>query len=248
MALIDNSKRSLELEQKQNTVKEIMGNNILADAWLSDFVRRFCWSTNALEGNTLSLDEIVQFIDHDEVRSGHKFSEYQEAKNVYQAIMKMLVPFREANIDEKWIKKTNGIVIGEKGEYRKDQVYVGSIAEVVYYPPNHKEVPDLMGKFIQEIDIKDQSIEELFLKIAMQHIAFERIHPFKDGNGRTGRFIINQQLINNGMLPVSILHGGEYRQAFRRYDKKGDYTSMVHVLLKSELESFERVFDLNSKY
>ena len=56
--------------------------------------------------------------------------------------------------------------------------------------------------------------------------------------------IINQQLINNGLLPVSIPPTGKYREAFRRYDKREDLSEMVYVLLKSELESFERVRSL----
>lgn len=248
MNLIDNSKKVLELEQQNDMVKKILDNEIVMDVWSKDFIRRFCWSNNALEGNTLSFDETVQFIDYDEVRSGHKFSEYQEAKNVHQAIMKMLIPLHKVHIDEKWIQEINGIIVGKEGQYRREQVYIGSVAEAIYYPPNHEEVPKLMEQFVQEVDIKEYSIENLFSKIALQHIIFERIHPFQDGNGRTGRFIINQQLINHGFLPISIPPIEKYRQAFRRYDKNGDYSSMIYVLLKSELEAFERVFDLNEKY
>lgn len=56
--------------------------------------------------------------------------------------------------------------------------------------------------------------------------------------------IINQQLINNGLLPISIQPTGKYREAFRRYDRREDLSEMVYVLLKSELESFDRVRSL----
>ena len=59
--------------------------------------------------------------------------------------------------------------------------------------------------------------------------------------------IINQQLINNGLLPVSIQPTGKYREAFRRYDKREDISEMVCVLLKSELEAFDRVRGLALK-
>lgn len=58
---------------------------------------------------------------------------------------------------------------------------------------------------------------------------------------------MNQQLINHGFLPVSILPTGKYREAFRRYDKKEDLSEMVYVLLKSELEAFDRVRSLALK-
>ena len=59
--------------------------------------------------------------------------------------------------------------------------------------------------------------------------------------------IINQQLINNGLLPISIRPTGKYREAFRRYDKREDLSEMVYVLLKSEQESFDRVRSLGLK-
>ena len=59
--------------------------------------------------------------------------------------------------------------------------------------------------------------------------------------------IINQQLINNGLLPISIQPTGKYREAFRRYGKREDLSEMVYVLLKSELESFDRVRSLAMK-
>ena len=62
------------------------------DSFLDDFEKRFCWSNNALEGNTLSLIETVNLLDYDEVQSGHTYSEYQEAKNVYAAIKKYADP------------------------------------------------------------------------------------------------------------------------------------------------------------
>ena len=77
---------------------------------------------------------------------------------------------------------------------------------------------------------------------------FERIHPFQDGNGRTGRILINQQLINNGLPPISIKPTGKYRQAFRRYNNSGDLSQMVYILAKSELESFDRILQQESRY
>ena len=91
-------------------------------------------------------------------------------------------------------------------------------------------------------------MKELFEKIAASHVRFERIHSFSDGNGRTGRMIVNQQLINSGFLPVSIPPTGKYREAFRRYDKSEDLSEMVYVLLKSELDSFDRVRSLAQKF
>ena len=159
----------------------------------------------------------------------------------------MLLPFAKTVIDEEWIKKTNGCIRHMQGEYRDTTVYNGNLSEAIHYLPDPKDVPEFMKNWIREANIEAGTVKEIFEKIAANHVRFERIHPFSDGNGRTGRMIINQQLINNGLLPVSIQPTGKYREAFRRYDKREDISEMVCVLLKSELEAFDRVRGLALK-
>ena len=224
-----------------------MENPLISQPFIEDFAKRFSWSTNAIEGNTLSLEETIAVIDYDEVRSNHTYSEYTDAKNAYYAVKEMLLPFAETVIDEEWIKKVNGYIRHMQGDYRDTAVYIGNLSEAVYYPPDPQDVPRLMKNWLGEANTEAVTVKEIFEKIASDHVRFERIHPFSDGNGRTGRMIINQQLINNGLLPISIQPTGKYREAFRRYDKGEDLSEMVYVLLKSELEAFDRVRSLAMK-
>lgn len=247
MPLFDNENRILQIETEIAEIFKHMENPLISQPFTEDFARRFSWSTNAIEGNTLSLEETIAVIDYDEVRSNHTYSEYTDAKNAYYAIQKMLLPFAKTIIDEEWVKKANGYIRHGQGEYRDTMVYIGNLSEAVYYPPDPQDVPELMKNWIREANIEALTVKEIFEKIAANHIRFERIHPFADGNGRTGRMIINQQLINNGLLPVSIQPTGKYRETFRRYDKREDLSEMVYVLLKSELESFDRVRSLAMK-
>ena len=247
MPLFDNESRILQIETEKTEIFRHMENPLICQPFTEDFARRFSWSTNAIEGNTLSLEETIAVIDYDEVRSNHTYSEYTDAKNAYHAIQNMLIPFAKTVIDEAWIKKANGYIRHMQGEYRETSVYIGNLSEAVYYPPDPPDVPALMKNWIREADIEAETVKETFEKIAASHVRFERIHPFSDGNGRTGRMIVNQQLINSGFLPVSIPPAGKYREAFRRYDKRDDLSEMVYVLLKSELDSFERVRSLALK-
>ena len=247
MPLFDNKNRILQIETQKEEIFKLMENPLISQPFVEDFAKRFSWSTNAIEGNTLSLEETIAVIDYDEVRSNHTYSEYTDAKNAHYAIQKMLLPFAKAVIDEEWIQKANGYIRHMQGEYRDTTVYIGNLAEAVYYPPDPPDVPALMKNWIREADIEAETVKETFEKIAASHVRFERIHPFSDGNGRTGRMIVNQQLINSGFLPVSIPPAGKYREAFRRYDKRDDLSEMVYVLLKSELDSFERVRSLALK-
>ena len=247
MPLFDNENRILQIETEKAEIFKYMENPLICQPFTEDFARRSSWSTNAIEGNTLSLEETIAVIEYDEVRSNHTYAEYTDAKNAYYAIQKMLLPFEKTVIDEEWIKKTNGYIRHMQGEYRDTAVYIGNLSESIYYPPAPQDVPELMKNWMRETTIEAVTAKDIFEKIAANHVRFERIHPFSDGNGRTGRMIINQQLINNGFLPISIQPTGKYREAFRRYDKSKDLSEMVYVLLKSELEAFDRVRELALK-
>lgn len=244
MALFHNEELFEKIGAQVADANEKMKDLLIREPFTEDFARRFCWSSNAIEGNTLSLDETVDFLDYDEVRSGHSYSEYQDTKALYRAICTMMIPFEKKTINEEWIKKANAILMmGEEG-YRQKNVYIGTTLEAVYYPPSYEKVPERMSELMEHLSSSGKGLEESLSNIAKNHMDFERIHPFADGNGRTGRMILNQQLINEELLPIIIEPKGNYRQAFRRYDRSRDISQMVHIIAKGELASIERVRQL----
>ncbi len=93
MPLFNNENRILQIEREKEEIFQYMENPLISQPFTEDFARRFSWSTNAIEGNTLSLEETIAVIDYDEVKSNHTYSEYTDAKNAYYAIRKMLLPF-----------------------------------------------------------------------------------------------------------------------------------------------------------
>lgn len=97
MPLSDNEKRILQIETEKEIIFKHLENPLISQPFTEDFARRFSWSTNAIEGNTLSLEETIAVIDYDEVRANHTYSEYTDAKNVYYAIREMLIPFKKTN-------------------------------------------------------------------------------------------------------------------------------------------------------
>ena len=244
MALFHNEELFEKIGVQIADANKKMKDVLICEPFTEDFSRRFCWSSNAIEGNTLSLDETVDFLDYDEVRSGHSYSEYQDTKTLYRAICAMLLPLKQRMIDEKWIQKSNAILMMSEEGYRQRDVYIGTILEAVYYPPSYEKVPERMAEFMKCLSVSGKNIADSLNNVAKNHMDFERIHPFPDGNGRTGRIILNQQLINEGFLPIIIEAKGDYRQAFRRYDRKGDISQMVHIIAKGELASIERIQQL----
>jgi hypothetical protein len=92
--------------------------------------------------------------------------------------------------------------LGNSGEFRKEKII---IAGSKFNPPELyvQEWIEIFINFVNHIE-KDFSFE----KLAVSHAFFEEIHPFKDGNGRTGRIILNYILISKG-YPLVIIKGDE---------------------------------------
>lgn len=245
--IVDNQEILQRLNERMQGFDINKIEDLVSQPFFHDFTYRFCWSSNALEGNTLSLEETVSLLEYDEVAGGHTFTEYEEAKNLYHAIQEMFIPISQKTITEEWIQRVNGYIQRTDGKYRKKEVYVGSLAEAVYYPPKPENLEAEMKNYIAEVNFSATEVEKVIDTVARHHILFERIHPFEDGNGRTGRMLLNQQLVNHGLLPLTINPTGKYRQAFRTYDRNKDYSIMIHLLAKAELESLERVEQIQKR-
>ena len=209
----------------------------------NEMLLRLSWNTNHLEGNTLTLDETIDVIEYDEVRSGHTYDEYTEAKNAYRAYKEQLDFDNFVCIDEKYIQDGNALIIGSDGGYRENRVYIGTLAETAYVPPIPEHISRLMEKYVQSLvqlqQNHDISVKDLIYGVSKAHMDFERIHPFQDGNGRTGRLFMNQILLDKGLQPTIIENNSKYRQAFRHYDKNKDTSLMEHCIASGIIRSYE---------
>lgn len=82
--------------------------------------------------------------------------------------------------------------------------------EIVYTPPQEKnEILDLLSNFLEYYNLNQNDISPL-INLAILHYQFESIHPFYDGNGRTGRILNILYLIINGLLDIPILYLSSY--------------------------------------
>ena len=113
----------------------------------------------------------------------------------------------------------------------------------IYEAINHKKafeivfenlkIPNLMMDYIYNYNNDEQDI---FTKVARYHIEFEKIHPFEDGNGRTGRLLINYELIKNNLPPVVIEKEGrvKYFEFLRNNDIKGFAEWLKELSIREE--------------
>ncbi len=103
---------------------------------------------------------------------------------------------------------------GNRAGYRKLKGTVlknDTTGEIVYEPPQDpKEIETLMADLLEYINVDDTQNIDALIKTAIIHFQFESIHPFYDGNGRTGRILILLYLISKGYLNIPVLYLSRY--------------------------------------
>lgn len=121
--------------------------------------------------------------------------------------------------------------------------------EVIYTPPHGKILlTQQLLELLNYIYDDEQYPEHPLMKIALAHCQFENIHPFKDGNGRTGRMLNILFLCQKGYLSSPILYASsyinknknEYYEILRTSKEKEDYTEAVSFILKSFKETADQ--------
>jgi Fic family protein len=101
--------------------------------------------------------------------------------------------------------------------------------EIVYTPPQEKtEILDLLGNFLEHFNVTQDDLPPL-INLAILHYQFESIHPFYDGNGRTGRILNILYLIINQLLDIPILYLSSYIN-----ENKSDYYRLLNQVNKSD--------------
>ena len=165
------------------------------------------YSSNALEGNSLTLSETKVLLEDGITVGGKPIRDFYETTGHARAYDYMLTIARSdsLSISEDVIRHLhylfyNGIDPEMAGEYRKGQVF---ITGTEYVPPVAEEVPECMAAFVIEMAEKQGKLHPVELS-AYAHRRLVDIHPFQDGNGRTARLLMNLILINKGYCLVSI--------------------------------------------
>ena len=193
---------------------------------LEDFITRSTYHSNAIEGNTLTYAETYAILYNDNTFKieSKEPRELYEAINHKKALELVFNNLQENNniFDERFIKNLNEIInkdIKDTEGYRTVQVFIRGSEHI---PPAPEKIPNLMNYFIYNYNHDEQDI---FYKIAKYHIEFEKIHPFEDGNGRTGRLLINYELIKNNIPPIVI--SKENRVKYFELLRNNDITNLA---------------------
>ena len=191
-----------------------------------EFTVEFTYNSNAIEGNTLTLRETDLVlrgltIDRKPLKDHLEAVGHKEAFDYVRELVNENAP-----LTERIIKQIHYLVLADKkddrGVYRRVPVRImGAHTEPA--------LPYLIVPKMEQLLLDyDASEDHIVTKLARFHIEFESIHPFIDGNGRTGRLLVNLELMKAGYPPIDIkfTDRAAYYNAFDAYHVKHDLSVM----------------------
>lgn len=211
------------------------------------FIVELTYTSNAIEGNTLTRKETAVVVEKGLTVSGKSLVEHLEATNHASALQKVLklAEGKTKDLTEHSVLDVHetilrGIDDGNAGRYRSIAVRISGSMVVL---PNPVKVPDLMAKFIKEITASGK-LHPVELA-AEAHYQLVTIHPFVDGNGRTARLLMNLILMQNGYPPALIRKRDRLRyikslEQAQLGGSKEDYYKII-------AEAVDRSFDIYLK-
>jgi Fic family protein len=203
------------------------------------------YSSNALEGNTLTESETKVVIEEGITIGGKPLRDHLEAIGHAQAYdhIYLLLEKKISEEDVLHLHKQffSGIDAENAGQYRKTNVI---ITGTDYLPPDYHKVPALMKRHMANINKRPNNQHPL-IRAADLHSEFESIHPFVDGNGRIGRLLLSLMTIRHGYCPVIIppVRRAEYIQAIKRANKKDlePLRKLIESVVYEEMRSLKRI-------
>jgi len=209
-----------------------------------EFMIENTYHSNAIEGNTLTLRETALILQEGITIAEKPIREHLEVIGHKDAFEYMItLADKETPLTERVIKEIHSLVlmndVANRGIYRNLPVQILGAAHT---PPQPYLVPVQMEQLLSDYEKMKQE-KHIIEAIAEFHLRFEGIHPFIDGNGRTGRLILNLELIRAGMLPINIKFTDrrKYYDSFDSYyGNENQAEPMITLISEYETEELEK--------
>ena len=201
--------------------------------------RLLAYNSNKIEGSTLTEEQTASLFDNGILP---KTDDYNRAKDVEEMnghflMFNKMLDTLDAALDQQIIKsfhfelksgvfedRANGYAIGD---YKKRPNMIG-----IHQTTLPSQVPDAMTELLNWYHAQDVSLETL----AEFHARYEIIHPFQDGNGRTGRIILFRECLRHDISPFIIEDANrpEYLEALKAYRQDGNTTALITLFQKEQ--------------
>lgn len=210
------------------------------------FLVEHTYNSNAIEGNTLTLQETALVlqgvtIDKKPLKDHLEAVGYKEAFQYIEELAK-----QDKDLSEYDIKSIHNLVLADRpedrGTFRRVNVRIaGALTNPVQPYLIEPKIEELLNNY--KVWSETMHIVE---RVAIFHLQFESIHPFIDGNGRTGRLIMNLQLIKEGLPAINIKFADrrKYYDAFDEYSRTGSTEAMINLVGEAVVSRLREMIDM----
>ena len=249
---------------KLNSYSELIPD---IDFFIKMYATKEATNSNRIEGTRTTFDDAVS--PSEQIKPEFR-DDWNEVQNYVEALNYSTEKLKELPVSLRLLKEVHKILLqgvrGEHkapGEIRKTQNWIGgsSLKDAFYIPPEPNLLPDLLSDLEKFLHNNDLEVPEI-IKAGIAHYQFETIHPFLDGNGRTGRLLIILYLIDTGLLSKPVLYISDFFEKHRLsyYDalsmvKKSDdiipwlkfFLSGIIETSKSSIKTFNEIIKLRKE-
>lgn len=224
---------------KMNILKTILEN----EEYLKDFITRSTYNSNAIDGNKLTLTETRELLYCDmNLKINAEGRSVNEAIN-YKSAMEYVFFNIHNNISNSTIENINDIINGNIKKFFLPDCGKKLNINLFLNMEDYENFEKNKRNYLMWDYFYDGT--DIFRRLAEKCILFEKRHPFKEGNGRTGRILINYELIQNNIVPIVIEK--ENKKEYLKFLEGADIVDFAEWIKtlsnqeKKRLEYFELV-------
>jgi len=231
------SKRELELIKKLKARAKFKVFHLSEEDW-QIFTELFTYNTNAIEGSTITQNEVFEILKKNKWPFNKPKEEISEAYGVAKAIGH--IRKIKSHLSLKLMNDLHKTIFGNSksfaGKFRQKGVEVGirdAIGNLIHLGAPASRVIPLLTELIKWYNKNKNELPAIVLAVVV-HNQFEYIHPFEDGNGRVGRLLLNNILLKHKLPPVniSLKNRKKYYDTLKEFQKTGNIKPSIELVLK----------------